>query len=176
MAQGREMWTGVQRAIGREPSCDPSLVASLINIHFVCTGNIYRSRLAEAYAVSRGIPGIRVTSSGIAAGRDGQAAISPWAADVLSRYGLERHAAPRWQRTTAELLQSSDIVVFMESEHQRFCAPCVEVGRHRVEVWEIEDIGPMEFSKIPQKVEQTFAEIRKRTDELIQSLALNPQQ
>jgi protein-tyrosine-phosphatase len=145
-------------------------VASLIKIHFVCTGNVYRSRLAEAYCASKGIADIRASSSGIAAGRDGHAAISPWAADVLNRYGLEPYAAAGWQRSTAELLRSSDVVVFMESEHQRFCAPWIEAGRHRVEVWEIEDIGPMEFSEIPEKVERTFAEIQKKTDALIKSL------
>ena len=147
-----------------------SLVASRTNIHFVCTGNIYRSRLAEAYCASRGIPGIHVSSSGIAAGRDGNAAISPWAAEVLNRYGLESYAAANWRRTTAALVQASDVLVFMESEHRRFCDAWIVSGRHWVEVWEIEDIGPLEFEKIPDKVERTFAMIRKRTDELIEAL------
>ena len=143
---------------------------SLINIHFVCTGNIYRSRLAEAYCTSRRIPGIRVTSSGIAAGRDGNAAISPWAGDVLDRYGLASYAAPYWQRSSEALVQASDVLVFMEPEHERFCAEWIEPGRHRVEVWGIEDIGSMEFSKIPEKVERTFAMIRQRSDELLRAL------
>lgn len=33
-------------------------------IHFICTGNIYRSRMAEASCVSRGVPGVSVLSSG----------------------------------------------------------------------------------------------------------------
>jgi protein-tyrosine-phosphatase len=155
---------------GGSASCDPNFVASQTNIHFVCTGNIYRSRLAEAYCVSKSIPGIRVTSSGIAAGRDGNAAISPWAADVLNRYGLAAYAAPNWQRSTEELVKASDVLVFMESEHRRFCKEWIVDGRHRVEVWEIEDIGPMEFSKIPDKVERTFATIRVRVDELLKGL------
>lgn len=149
--------------------CDARDVASLIHIHFVCTGNVYRSRLAEAYCVSKGIAGVRVTSSGIAAGRDGQAAISPWAADVLKRYGLTRYAAPSWQRSAGDLVKASDVLVFMESEHHQFCEAWIE-GRHRVEVWEIEDIGPMEFSKIPEKVERTFARIRERVDALLEEL------
>ena len=151
-------------------ACDPKSVASLTNIHFVCTGNIYRSRLAEAYCVSKGVPGIHVTSSGIAAGRDGNVAISPWAVAVLNRYGLASYAAPGWQRSTAALVKASDVLVFMESEHEGFCAEWIEPGRHRVEVWAIEDIGPMEFSKIPEKVERTFAMIRQRTDELLKAL------
>lgn len=154
-------------------ACDPEIVTSLKTIHFVCTGNIYRSRLAEAYCASKRIPGIRVTSSGIAAGLNDDAAISPWAAEVLNKYGLQSHAAESWQRTTADLVRSSDVIVFMESEHQHFCREWIVPDRHRVEVWEIEDIGALEFSKIPAKVEQTFAMIRGRTDELIKSLDLS---
>ena len=147
-------------------------MAPLTTIHFVCTGNVYRSRLAEAYCVSKQIPRIRVTSSGIAAGRDGDAAISPWAADVLKRYALLEYAAPTWQRSTEALVKASDVLVFMESEHQRSCEAWIVPRRHRVEVWEIEDIGPTEFSRIPEKVERTFAMIRERTDELLNRLNL----
>ena len=91
-----------------------------MRIHFVCTGNIYRSRLAEAYCNSRRVPGIDVLSSGIKAGLEQDVPISPYAADVLTRFGLERYAAARWQRTSAELVRASDVLVFMESEHRRF--------------------------------------------------------
>ena len=148
-------------------------MASLTTIHFVCTGNIYRSRMAEAYCLSKGIPGIRATSSGIAAGRDGNAPISPWAADVFRRYGLESFAAAGWQRTTEGLIQANDVLVFMESEHQHFCEAWIERDRHRVEVWEIEDIGPMDVGKIPEKVERTFEMIRERTDALLKTLTLS---
>jgi protein-tyrosine-phosphatase len=136
----------------------------------VCTGNIYRSRMAEAYCLSKGIPGIRATSSGIAAGRDGNAAISPLAADILGRNGLASYAAANWQRTTEALIRASDVLVFLESEHRQFCEAWIERGRHRVEVWEIEDIGPMDIGKIPEKVERTFAMIRERTDALLNNL------
>ena len=39
-----------------------------MRIHFVCTGNVYRSRLAEAYCASVCDAAIQVESSGIAAG------------------------------------------------------------------------------------------------------------
>ena len=126
--------------------------------------------MAEAYCNSKGIPEIRVTSSGIAAGRDGNAAISPWAADILNRYGLQSFAAANWQKTTEALIQANDVLVFMESEHRQFCDAWVDTGRHRVEVWEIEDIGPMDLAMIPDKVERTFAMIRERIDVLLRTL------
>jgi protein-tyrosine-phosphatase len=143
-----------------------------MKIHFVCTGNIYRSRLAEAYCNSRGVPGIHVSSSGIRAGLEGDAPISPYAADVLTSYGLNRYAAAHWQRTSAELVRASDVLVFMESEHQRFCEGWIESMRQRIEVWEIEDVGPIDAAEIPKKVEVTFGIIRQRIDTLLTSLRL----
>jgi hypothetical protein len=67
-------------------------------------------------------------------------------------------------------VEASDVVVFMESEHRRFCADWIQPGRQRVEVWEIEDIGPMPAKEIPGKVERTFGLIRERTDRLLESL------
>lgn len=145
-------------------------MASPTTIHFVCTGNIYRSRLAEAYCASKCIRGLRVLSSGIAAGRDGNALISPYAAEALARCELSGYAAPGWQRTSEALVKASDVLVFMETEHYRFCEGWVEPARQRIDVWEIEDIGPMELAKIPAKVERTFALIRERTDRLLRDL------
>lgn len=152
-------------------SCDPGIVA-VITIQFVCTGNIYRSRLAEAYCASKCIPGVRVISSGTGAGLNGDAPISPYAAPVLAQYGLDRYAATRWQPTTAALVQASDILVFMESEHRRFCEKWLDLDRQTIAVWEIEDVGPMDVTEIPNEVQRTFRIIRQRTDELLRALGL----
>ena len=98
---------------------------------------------------------------------NGLAAISPYAADILARYGLSDYAAAHWQKTTPELVQASDVLVCMESIHHRFCAKWVEDGPRRIEVWEIEDIGPIATSQIADEVERTFALIRRRTDSLL---------
>ena len=143
-----------------------------MKIHFVCTGNIYRSRLAEAYLNSRRVRGLQVFSSGIGAGLNGDAAISPYAAAVLNKYGLSSYASAHWQRTTPELVQASDVLVFMESEHRRFCEKWIEATRQRIEVWEIEDVGPVDAREIPNIVERTFGIIRQRTDSLLSGLGL----
>lgn len=141
-----------------------------MKIHFVCTGNVYRSRLAEAWCASRQIPGIEVSSSGVAAGRESPAPISPWAVAELDRHGLSPFAAKHWQRTTREVVEASDVVVFMEPEHHDFCRDWLEPARQRFEIWEIEDIGPTPDEQIPAKVERTFKVIRERTDRLLGSL------
>lgn len=145
-------------------------MAARTTIHFVCTGNVYRSRLAEAYCTFRNAAGIRAVSSGIAAGRDNDAPISPHAAEVLSRHGLLTYAAARWQQTTADLVRSSDVLVFMETEHHRFCEAWVEPARQRVEVWGVKDIGDLAAVEIPNEVERTFAIIRRHTDALLAKL------
>ncbi|HEX3663080.1 MAG TPA: low molecular weight phosphatase family protein [Acidobacteriaceae bacterium] len=141
-----------------------------MKVHFICTGNVYRSRLAEAWCVSRRVPGIEVSSSGIAAGRESPEPISPWAAEALARRGLDAFAAKHWQRTTRSLVESSDVIVCMESEHHGFCREWVDPSRQRIEVWGIEDIGPMAAEEIPDKVERTFGLIRARVDGLLESL------
>jgi protein-tyrosine-phosphatase len=141
-------------------------------IHFVCTGNVYRSRLAEAYCASKRIPGVRPVSSGIAPGLNGDAPISPWAAEVLAQYGLGCYAAARWQPTTAALVRASDVLVFMEDEHRRFCEKWLDPARQTMEVWGIEDIGPIAVDEIPNKVKRKFRIIRERTDELLTMLHL----
>jgi protein-tyrosine-phosphatase len=118
------------------------------------------------------VSGISVFSSGICAGFNGTAPISPYAAEILARYGLESDAAAGWQRTTADLVRASDVIVFMESEHRRFCEDWIDLARQRVEVWEIEDIGPMDAAQIPKEVERTFEVIRQRTDSLLRALDL----
>jgi len=144
-----------------------------MRIHFICTGNIYRSRLAEAYCASRSAPEARVFSSGTQAGLNGTAPISPYAAEILARFGLSSHASPHWQRTTADLIEASDVLVFMESEHLRHCESWIEKTRQRVEVWEIEDVGPLPPAAIAKKVERTFEIIRQRTDALLTDLERN---
>jgi protein-tyrosine-phosphatase len=139
-------------------------------IQFICTGNIYRSRLAEAYCASKRIQGVRVLSSGIEAGKNGDASISPYAADVLTKYGIISYAAERWQRTTAALVGASDVLVFMESEHRRFCENWIEPSRHRVEVWGIEDIGAIDAAKIADTVDHTFMMVRQKTDALLRAI------
>lgn len=143
-----------------------------MRIHFICTGNIYRSRLAEAYCVSRCARGIQVLSSGIAAGLEQDVPISPYAADILTRHGLDSYAAPRWQRTTEALVRASDVLVMMEAEHLHFCEEWIDPARQRIEVWEIEDVGPIPAARIPEKVDHTFAIIRQRTDALLDALGL----
>ena len=50
-----------------------------IKVHFVCNGNIFRSRLAEAYAKSLGLGQLEISSSGVVAANYPPDSLSPWA-------------------------------------------------------------------------------------------------
>jgi protein-tyrosine-phosphatase len=141
-----------------------------MTIHFICTGNIYRSRLAAAYCASKGVPGMRVLSSGIGTKLNRGIPIASYAARVLRERGIERFAAPSWQQTTAALVLASDVLVFMEREHYTFCKDWIDPARQTVEIWEIPDVGTVDAARIMEKVEQTFEMIRERTDMLLIAL------
>ena len=143
-----------------------------MTIHFIYTGNIYRSRLAEAYCASKGVPGLCVSSSGIGTNLNRGIPIASYAARVLGERGIERFAAPSWQQTTAALVRASDVLVFMEREHYTFCKDWIDPARQTVEIWEIPDVGPLDAAQIMTKVEQTFEMIAQRTDMLLTTLGL----
>jgi protein-tyrosine-phosphatase len=143
-----------------------------MTIHFICTGNIYRSRIAEAYCLSKGIPELNVVSSGIQTTLNGDVPIASYAAEALRAYGLERFAAASWQQTTAALVRASDVLVFMEREHYKFCKDWVDSSRQRFEIWNIPDVGSeVGAAEIMTKVERTFAKIRRQADSLLTKLA-----
>ena len=134
-----------------------------MTIHFICTGNIYRSRLAEAYCASKGVVGLYVSSSGVGTKLNRGVAIASYAARVLSERGIE-------QQTTAALVRASDVLVFMEREHYTFCKDWLDAVRQTVEIWNIPDVGPVDAPQIMTKVEQTFEMIKQRTDTLLTTL------
>jgi len=88
-------------------------------ILLVCTGNICRSPMAEAFTRreldQRGIAGISVESSGVSGWVDSPATSE--AADAVREYGLDLspHRARRLDRT---MVQSAQLVVGLASEHR----------------------------------------------------------
>jgi protein-tyrosine-phosphatase len=140
-----------------------------MTIHFICTGNIYRSRIAEAYCTSKGVPGLRVLSSGIRTVLNRGISIAPYAARILREQGLEGFATRGWRQTTAALVRASDLLVFMEREHYAFCEGWIDPVRQRIEIWNVPDVGPIDSAGIMNAVSQTFDLIRQRTDMLLAS-------
>jgi len=101
-------------------------------ILLVCTGNICRSPMAEAFVRheldQRGIGGISVESSGVS-GWESSPPTSE-AADALREYGLDvsEHRARRLDRT---MVESSELVVGLSAEHRDAVADLVPQAASR---------------------------------------------
>ncbi len=154
-----------------------------MHIHFVCTGNLYRSRMAEAYLRSKAVPGLEVTSSGVLAEAQGAGSISRYADRVLTGRGLSPHAAPSWRQTDPALLRAADYVVFMMDEHRAFCQEHFEFYDRPHAVWGVPDLDVVQIPSgidaderaaiLLSEAERTFDRIAERVDALLVALDLS---
>jgi len=154
-----------------------------MHIHFVCSGNSYRSRLAEAYLKSKlGSKEIKVSSSGIEASlhKFGNGPICWYAMRLMKRNALIEFMS--WQQqTTKELLSGVDLLICMRQEHLDFCQNGMGYTGE-FEVWDVPDLNEMDgFMPSTQSgletdinhielTEQTFRLIVEKVDKLIEGL------
>jgi protein-tyrosine-phosphatase len=135
-------------------------------VHFVCTGNSYRSRLAEAYLSSKQIPDMFSISSGIRVNN-----FLSWVAlRIIQNNNLPDPSLIACRQTTKELLEKGDFTVFLEEEHFEFCKK-IGFTSKKYEIWNIKDL-PLGITDIERiKIsEQAFNAIRENVDKLILKL------
>ncbi len=114
---------------------------------FLCTGNYYRSRFAEAFfnhhSARLGLPW-RATSRGLAIefGVNNVGPLSADAAARLAELGIAPDVPPRFpaQVTEAELAQADWIVALKEAEHRPLLRERFPAWEERVEYWHIHDV------------------------------------
>ena len=91
-----------------------------VKVLFVCTGNTFRSVIAEYclrdYLRKRNIKNVLVNSAGIIAKPD---EINPFTSKILKRKGIDvsKH---RQRRLTSEMVRGSEVIVALHKEHQEF--------------------------------------------------------
>ena len=146
-----------------------------MKIHFVCAGNSYRSRLAEAYLKSKKIPRFEVSSSGLIANRDDNGPVSWLAARIMLRKHLISFMSYMWTQTTTEMLQDADFVIFLGKDNYTFARKYFRYNKDNHEVWDIPDLDQFTSSMTSIKDElarikatdHAFWDIKKNVDRLI---------
>ena len=144
-------------------------------VHFVCSGNSFRSRIAEAYLKSLKIPGIKVMSSGANTHLDKHDHITPYGALVLAREGLSLYASPDKIQLTQARLDESDIVICMNREVYKECLDEDLKLPSRTYIWNIDDVRQFTGSEqeklnenqVPKVVQTIYENIHEHVNELL---------
>lgn len=150
-----------------------------MHIHFVCSGNVFRSRLAEAYLRSKELAGITASSSGTRAGKHPNGPVSWITALLLKIDQLVPFMTESWQQSTTELFEAADLIVFMLPEHYKWAQDVAGYDGDNYEIWGIEDFttecSSRKFNLCHvievERAEGIFSKIKSKVDELVTRLA-----
>ena len=147
-----------------------------MRVHFICNGNAYRSRLAEAYFRSLNT-GIETTSSGTRADlhRDyNDPRVVGYTHDFLERHGISVNLTPHPVQLTQELLRDDDVTVLINDIALKNAKDIVTLPKD-VRVWDITDHDEQaskgeEVLDIDAHTERIFAQIKSDVDALVAEL------
>lgn len=109
------------------------------HIHFVCRGNRYRSRLAEAVFRSFELPDFKVSSSGTEAHRM-KATIEPYTRQVAKEHGLLKQLSADKHQIDNKQLKEADIIIFLSKDVYDEACKEYEVDPRKSLVWHIADV------------------------------------
>lgn len=147
-----------------------------MRIHFVCTGNTYRSRLAEAYLNAKRLSDIHTSSSGIEAAENICGPVCWEAQRILEAEGLVPYMSPMWQQMHKDILDKQNLIIFMEHHHYKYASKQCGFTGDNYTVWDIPDLDELETLELGETIEKvqasekTFAQIKEKVDELIETL------
>ncbi len=143
------------------------------HIHFVCRGNVYRSRIAILYALKTCTNrSVTFSCSGIEAERyyRNVHATSPLTKYIASRHALDVGLSPRRTQTTNELLNRADLIIFMHDDVMRDAKRMFDFNEHQSQAWDIVDWDVyVDKHRTNRKnaAEETYEKIARKVDELI---------
>lgn len=126
-----------------------------MKILFVCTGNSFRSPVAEALT-KKYKPELDVSSAGTAPASQ----IAPNGKNLLEKENARKLVKNHPEPLSSELLQSTDRIIVMKQEHANFIRNTLQIDSDKIENWDIEDpINPdvddhQAFQEIKEKVMQ----------------------
>ncbi len=124
-------------------------------VHFVCRGNTFRSRLAEAYFNKVKSERIKVISSGIQASENQNGHIS-----YLGKYILKKHHYKNykksWTQTTQANIDASTIVIFVSPTVFTDAQDMFDLSATKYQVWSIPDVRQGEYANSEAKAEEVY--------------------
>ena len=126
----------------------------MVHIHFICRGNVYRSRLAEAYAKSllKDNSDIEISSSGIEAKHALNGDVDIDAVKALEADNLKKHLVPSWQQTTQDLIDSLDLLVFMNDSVYDDASKLFNLPKDKCVTWHIKDVDNI-YPQVKEQVD-----------------------
>lgn len=140
-------------------------------IHFVCSGNVFRSRLAEAYIRTHNLDGYEVSSSGVNAERWPEDYISPWAKRISHRDKVNAYLATKRRVSTQADFNQNDIIVFMHPRVLNDARSKFKLNEDKCLVWDIKDREDWHNKlTIRQKEDRTARLIKRRVNRLVQDV------
>ncbi|MGI6209494.1 MAG: low molecular weight phosphatase family protein [Anaerolineae bacterium] len=142
---------------------DPSVL-------FICTGNFYRSRFAEAVfnhrARALGLP-CRAFSRGLGIHLV-EGDLSPWAREALEERGipLDCTGPTRLPLTQHDLVRAKRIIALKEAEHRPLMERHFPLWADRIEYWHVHDLDVSE-------ADEALPEIERLVEALIEEIKDN---
>ena len=128
-----------------------------MKILLVCTGNAYRSPVAEAL-LKKFRPEFEVDSAGTHPGIP----IAASARNYVAGENAERYLKPTPERLDEKDLESYDLIITMEPQHKDVvlnqCPGCA----NKILVWNIED----PYFLLPEQGQQVFKQIKGKVERL----------
>jgi protein-tyrosine-phosphatase len=148
-----------------------------MRVHFICNGNAYRSRMAEAYLKSLHTD-LQVVSSGAIADQNrirNDPVVIEFTDNFLRQQGVKAELPLHPAQLTQKMIKSEDVIIIMNKIVERNIRQAGIDMPHNVRVWDITDVDEQdeengEVLGIEDHTAKMFEEIKYEIDLLVREL------
>jgi protein-tyrosine-phosphatase/8-oxo-dGTP pyrophosphatase MutT (NUDIX family) len=125
---------------------------SVYKVHFVCNGNVFRSRLARAYTIDAlkkagRLDDFEITSSGLMYWENDSRPIdfvSPWAYKIAVKDGVDGLLWGKRNKASTKRLNSKDLIIFMNDKVVERARTLFKFDERKMIVWNVKDVHEWE--------------------------------